>query len=63
MFEDKPCISDLKKLFKGLLIKKGAESDFQFDWIRKKIPKEITFQEQETAEVRFWILNSINCDI
>ena len=48
-FEDKPCISDLKRLFKKLLTKKGKEVDNKFDWIVKKpkMPKEITFEEQD----------------
>lgn len=35
-FEDKPCISDLQRLFKNLLKKKGLENDLNFDWIKKK---------------------------
>jgi hypothetical protein len=27
--------------------KKVEEYEFQFDWIRKKIPKEIAFEEEE----------------
>jgi RNAse (barnase) inhibitor barstar len=48
-FEDKPCINDLKRLFKKLLAKKGLEVDGKFDWITKKakIPQEIEFEEQE----------------
>ena len=42
-FEDKPCISDLRKLFKHLMKKEGYEYDYQFDWIVKKARiKEIT---------------------
>lgn len=53
-FEDKPCISDLKKLFKKLLAKKGLEMDNKFDWILKKskIPQEITFEE-DTEEADY----------
>ena len=53
-FEDKPCISDLKKLFKKLLVKKGLELDNKFDWILKKskIPQEITFEE-DTEEADY----------
>ena len=40
-FEDKPCISDLRKLFKDLMIQKGYEYDFMYDWvIRKTRPQE-----------------------
>mmetsp|Transcript_22268 Transcript_22268/g.24765 ORF Transcript_22268/g.24765 Transcript_22268/m.24765 type:complete len:81 (-) Transcript_22268:48-290(-) len=51
-FEDKPCITDLKRLFKKLLTKKGHEFDNKFDWIIKKskIPKEITFEEQDDED-------------
>jgi casein kinase 1 len=54
-FEDKPCISDLKRLLKKLLSKKGLEDDKKFDWILKKskIPKEITFEEQEDENVDY----------
>lgn len=54
-FEDKPCINDLKRLFKKLLVKKGLEHDNKFDWIRKKggIPKEITFEEQEEEDTDY----------
>ena len=47
LFEDKPCISDLKKLFKNLLGKKVDDPELQFDWMRKKIPREITFEEED----------------
>ena len=41
-FEDKPCISDLRKLFKHLMKKKEYEYDYKFDWIlRKQKHKEI----------------------
>lgn len=48
-FEDKPCISDLRKLFKNLLNKKGLELNNKFDWMTKnsKIPKELGYEEQE----------------
>ena len=48
-FEDKPCISDLKKLFENLLKKKGLENDSKFDWLTKKnkLPKQIEFAEAE----------------
>jgi len=51
-FEDKPCISDLKRLFKKLLVKKGMEVDGKFDWITKKnkIPQGIDFGEPEEEE-------------
>lgn len=54
-FEDKPCISDLKKLFKKLLNKKGLEVDNKFDWALKKssIPKEITFEEQDDEDADY----------
>ena len=40
-FEDKPCISDLRKLFKDLMVAKGYEYDFMYDWvIRKTRPQE-----------------------
>ncbi len=35
-FEDKPCISDLRKLFKHLMKKKDYDYDYKFDWIIKK---------------------------
>ena len=35
-FEDKPCISDLRKLFKDLMIQKGYEYDFMYDWVIRK---------------------------
>lgn len=49
-FEDKPCISDLKKLFKSLLDKKGLKNDLNFDWISKKLTKEIKYEEGEEKE-------------
>jgi hypothetical protein len=51
-FEDKPCISDLKKLFKNLLTKKGFECDNKFDWITKKtkIPRGIEYEEEDQEE-------------
>jgi len=35
-FEDKPCISDLRRLFKNLMKKKQYEYDYMFDWVIKK---------------------------
>ena len=35
-FEDKPCISDLRRLFKNLMKKKDYEYDYMFDWVIKK---------------------------
>ncbi len=35
-FEDKPCISDLRRLFKNLMKKKEYEYDYMFDWVIKK---------------------------
>ena len=35
-FEDKPCISDLKRLFKNLMKRKNLEYDLKFDWIKSK---------------------------
>lgn len=51
-FEDKPCISDLKRLFKNLMKKKNYEYDFKFDWIKKKarIPQEIGYESEEEEE-------------
>lgn len=51
-FEDKPCISDLKRLFKNLLKKKNYEYDFKFDWIKKKskIPPELPCDSDEEEE-------------
>uniref|UniRef100_A0A7S3K6U0 Uncharacterized protein n=1 Tax=Euplotes crassus TaxID=5936 RepID=A0A7S3K6U0_EUPCR len=54
-FEDKPCLSDLRKLFKKLLTKRGLEVDNKFDWIKKKggIPKEITFEEEDEEDTDY----------
>ena len=54
-FEDKPCIVDLKKLFKKLLTKKGYEDDGKFDWvtIKSKIPKEIGFEEDNEEDLDY----------
>jgi len=43
-FEDKPCISDLRRLFKNLMKKKEYEYDYIFDWVlnRTKL-KELPF--------------------
>ena len=51
-FEDKPCISDLKRLFKNLLKKKNLDYDFKFDWIKKKakVPQEIGYPDSEEDE-------------
>lgn len=38
-FEDKPCISDLRKLFKMLMKKKDYEYDYKYDWVIKKESK------------------------
>lgn len=42
-FEDKPCISDLRKLFKNLMKKKDYEYDYKYDWVVKK--------EEKTKEI------------
>lgn len=54
-FEDKPCISDLKRLFKKLITKKGWEVDNKFDWILKKskIPKQIVFEEESDEDTDY----------
>lgn len=54
-FEDKPCISDLKKLFKNLITKKGMEYDLKFDWIvrKSKIPKEIGYEQEDNEDVDY----------
>lgn len=52
-FEDKPCISDLRRLFKNLLVKKGYEYDFLFDWVSsgsKTTLKPISTKEEEDEE-------------
>ncbi len=56
-FEDKPCISDLKRLFKNLLKKKNLEYDFKFDWIKKKakIPDGIGYGDSENDEERNYV--------
>ena len=36
-FEDKPCISDLRRLFKNLMKKKEYEYDYVFDWTNKRV--------------------------
>ena len=47
-FEDKPWISDLRKLFKHLMKKQGFEYDYKFDWIlRKARVKEITPEPED----------------
>lgn len=47
-FEDKPCISDLRKLFKHLMKKENYEYDYKFDWIiKKQRHKEIGVTSQE----------------
>ena len=55
-FEDKPCISDLRKLFKDLMIAKDYEYDFMYDWvIRKTRPQEALSngsKEKERAKKR-----------
>jgi serine/threonine protein kinase len=54
-FEDKPCVSDLRKLFKNLISKKGLEYDLKFDWITKKskMPKEIGYEDEEAEETDY----------
>lgn len=51
-FEDKPWISDLKRLFKKLLQKKGLDPEGKFDWVTKKskIPQMIEFEEANDDE-------------
>ena len=38
-FEDKPCLADIRKLFKNLMKKEGYQYDYQFDWVIKKQEK------------------------
>jgi len=45
-FEDKPCISDLKRLFKNLMKKKNLEFDYKFDWIRTGCTKQINYEAE-----------------
>lgn len=54
-FEDKPCIADLRKLFKNLLNKKGLENNSKFDWLNKKnkLPKEIEYEEPSEEEQNY----------
>ena len=54
-FDDKPCISDLKNLFKNLLNKKGMENNSKFDWlsINTKIPREIASDEENDEKVDY----------
>lgn len=51
-FEDKPCISDLKKLFKKLLTKKGLDQEGKFDWVNKKnkLPKDVGYGWEDDEE-------------
>lgn len=63
-FEDKPCISDLWRLFKNLMKKKEYEYDYMFDWIIKKsklkddLPIELqTKEETDYKEMLKWKLD------
>lgn len=47
-FEDKPCISDLRKLFKNLMKKMDYEYDYQFDWVLRKKKKSDGITRQPT---------------
>lgn len=50
-FEDKPCISDLRRLFKSLMKKKEYEYDYMFDWVLKKSKlKDMPFHDEEEEE-------------
>lgn len=50
-FEDKPCISDLWRLFKNLMKKKEYEYDYMFDWVLKKSKlKDVAYQDEESEE-------------
>lgn len=48
-FEDKPSISDLKRMFKNVMKKKSYENDGEFDWVikSKKLGIPITYGEEE----------------
>ena len=53
-FEDKPCISDLRRLFKNLLKKKQYEYDYMFDWVTKKSRlKELPFKDDHKEEENY----------
>lgn len=50
-FEDKPCISDLRRLFKNLMKKKQYEYDYMFDWVIKKSKiKEPLYKDDDKEE-------------
>jgi uncharacterized protein YukJ len=50
-FEDKPCISDLRRLFKNLMKKKEYEYDYMFDWVIKKSKlKELPYKDEDKEE-------------
>lgn len=49
-FEDKPCISDLKRLFKNLMKKKNLDFDFKFDWIKTGCTKQISYEPDDDEE-------------
>jgi uncharacterized protein YukJ len=50
-FEDKPCISDLRRLFKNLMKKKEFEYDYMFDWVLKKSKlKDLPYKEEDQEE-------------
>ncbi len=50
-FEDKPCISDLRRLFKNLMKKKEYEYDYMFDWVIKKSKlKELPYKDDDKEE-------------
>jgi hypothetical protein len=50
-FEDKPCISDLRRLFKNLMKKKEYEYDYMFDWVLKKSKlKDLPYKEDDETE-------------
>lgn len=49
-FEDKPCISDLRRLFKNLMKKKQYEYDYMFDWVIKKSKLTTPFSNDDDKE-------------
>lgn len=50
-FEDKPCISDLRRLFKHLMKKNDFEYDYIFDWVAKKSrKKELALKDKDNDE-------------
>lgn len=50
-FEDKPCISDLRRLFKNLMKKQEMEYDYGFDWVNQKVGlKELPSADDEEKD-------------